>query len=65
MRLLSSRTDCLINSVDNGIIDRRSTKYCGSKEQEPLILSACRGEEGKKEKSSFKEEIVVELLERL
>ena len=63
MRSLSSRTDYFINSVDYAMIEVQGGM--GAKSKNPPIPSACREEEGRKEKSSFKEEMVIELLERL
>lgn len=34
----------------------------GAKSKKPLILSTCQGEEGRKVKSSFKVEMIVEFL---
>lgn len=55
---MSSRTDCFINRVGYASIDG-STRYYGIKEQGPLILSACSGEVGGKQRSFFKEEMIV------
>lgn len=60
MRSVSSRADYFINSVSYAIIDV-STRYYVIKEQETpnFICLQRRQGEGRKERSSFKEEMIV------